>query len=64
MQGCDDISTWMFYHSLSGGALSLNIQNSIICVWSFIITFTYISNYCLNNRPLPSSNFDMWMSLQ
>jgi hypothetical protein len=41
MQGCDDISAWMFCHSSFGGASSYNIQNAIISVWSFIIMFTY-----------------------
>jgi hypothetical protein len=46
----------MFCHNLFGGVLSLNIYNAIIRVWSFIVMFTYKSNCCLINGPLPSSN--------
>jgi hypothetical protein len=46
----------MFCHNLFGGTPSLNIQNAIIGVWSFIILFAYQNNCCLINWPLPSSN--------
>jgi hypothetical protein len=46
----------MFCHNSFGRVLSLNIQNAIIDVWSFIIMFTYKSICCLNSGLLPSSN--------
>jgi hypothetical protein len=66
MQGCDDILPQTFCHNLFGGALSFNIQNATIGVWSLIIMFTYKSHCCLNNGPFPLSNstygqvFNMW----
>jgi hypothetical protein len=41
MQGCDVILVQMFCHNSFGVVLSLNIQNAIIDVQSFIIMFTY-----------------------
>jgi hypothetical protein len=44
MQGCDDILAQTFCRNLFGGSLSLNIQNAIIRVWSFITMVIYKNN--------------------
>lgn len=47
MQSCDDISPQAFCHNLFSGTPSLDIQNAIIDVRSFIVLFTYKNNIYL-----------------
>jgi hypothetical protein len=53
-QSYDDISPQAFCHNSFSGTLSLDIQNTIINVWSFIVLFTYKNNNYLINWSLPS----------
>ncbi len=52
---------------LVGHCLSLSKMPSSVCVWSFIIMFTYQKNCYFSNGPLPSNNltcgqfFNKWL---